>query len=65
MNRYGKAALATLGFLLLVIAVLALLTLAPSDSDLGSILHTAGGGLLAGLTLAWALYLKKTLRTPQ
>lgn len=62
MNRYGKAALATLGFLLLVVAVFVLLGLMSPDSALGSVLRTAGGGLLVGVTLVWILYLKNTLR---
>ncbi|MEU4116739.1 hypothetical protein AB0F71_19870 [Kitasatospora sp. NPDC028055] len=62
MNRYAKAALVTLGFLLLVVAVFTLLGLVPSDSELGSMLRTAGGGLLVAVTLAWGAYLAKTLR---
>ncbi|MFJ9777309.1 hypothetical protein ACIRVF_39765 [Kitasatospora sp. NPDC101157] len=63
MNRYGKAALATLGFLLLVAAVFVLLGLVSKDSAFGSVLRTAGGGLLAGATLAWGAYLVKSLRS--
>ncbi|GHF51812.1 hypothetical protein GCM10018790_32150 [Kitasatospora xanthocidica] len=54
--------LATLGLVLVAAGVFALLGLVPADSGGGSVLRTAGGGLLAGLTLAWGAYLGRSLR---
>ncbi|WP_316527198.1 hypothetical protein [Kitasatospora brasiliensis] len=58
----GRAVLATLGLLLVAVVVFVLLGMVPADSDLGSVLRAAGGSLLAGLTLAWAGYLRRSLR---
>ncbi|MCX4759100.1 hypothetical protein WN990_27550 [Kitasatospora purpeofusca] len=63
MNRYGKAALATLGFLLAVAGLLALLGSVPSDTESGSLLRAAAGGGLAGATGVWVSYLARTLRS--
>ncbi|MFJ9442852.1 hypothetical protein ACIRRH_13395 [Kitasatospora sp. NPDC101235] len=53
---------ATLGLVLVVVAVFVLNGMVPADSSVGSVLRTAEGGLLAGLTLAWATCLRRSLR---
>ncbi|MBO1414411.1 hypothetical protein [Streptomyces sp. FH025] len=62
MNRYGKAALATLGLLLLCLGAFVLLGLSPASSWAGSVLRTFGLALLTAAALLWGGYIAKTFR---
>ncbi|MFD8914044.1 hypothetical protein [Streptomyces sp. NPDC059575] len=63
MLRLLKAFAITLAFFSVAVLCLVIVGQVSAQSDLGSVLRTAAGGLLAGLTLAWVLYLKRLFRS--
>lgn len=63
MKRPLKALLASVAFVSLAILLLHLASRCDGDSDIGSLIRTALGGFLAGLTLAWGSYLIRLARS--
>ncbi|MFJ8473219.1 hypothetical protein [Kitasatospora sp. NPDC094011] len=63
VNRYAKAALATLGLLLLCALAFVLLGLLPAGSGGGSVLRLLGGAVLVGAALVWGSYVSRLLRS--
>lgn len=63
MKKFIKAVLATLVFVVFMFVSLQVVGQISADSEAGSLIRTALGGLLAGLTLVWGGYLLNLMRS--
>ncbi|OCC10792.1 hypothetical protein [Streptomyces sp. PTY087I2] len=63
MNRLLKAVAATAILACVAVVALGLTARVPAQSESGSLLRTAVGGLLAVLTIGWFLFIRNLFRS--